>query len=167
MTRRQRPRVLSNYVEIKWTSGSVKFTTIYKLTGNLSLRHRVQTVSGAHSASYSTGTRSRGVKLIARLHLVPRSRMRGAIHPLHLYAFKTWCSIKKSTGTLPLPLVHCLKGEKRALSLVLYYFFFKSSLQVYTGRRHFEVLAVYFWEGLESRPTWTCCPARIYGYTTC
>jgi hypothetical protein len=46
------------------------------------------------------------VKLIARLHLVPRSRMRGAIHPLHLYAFKTWCSIKKSTGTLPLPLVH-------------------------------------------------------------
>jgi hypothetical protein len=28
------------------------------------------------------------------LHLVPRSRMRGTIPPLHQYAFMAWCSIK-------------------------------------------------------------------------
>jgi len=47
----------------------------------------------------------RAVKLITHLHLAPRSRMRGAIHPLLQYASMDWCSVKKSTGTtLPLPL---------------------------------------------------------------
>jgi hypothetical protein len=36
----------------------------------------------------------RGVKLTAHLHLVPRSRMRGAIPPLSQYVFMAWCSVK-------------------------------------------------------------------------
>jgi hypothetical protein len=57
--------------------------------GNFSLHHRVQTGSGAHLASYPMGTGAfslwqsgRDVKLTTHLHLVPRSRMRGAIPPL-------------------------------------------------------------------------------------
>jgi hypothetical protein len=49
--------------------------------GNLSLRHHVQTGSGAHPASYPVGTRDslpggkgRGVKLTTRLQLVSRSK---------------------------------------------------------------------------------------------
>jgi hypothetical protein len=44
--------------------------------GNFSLHHHVQNGSGAHSASYSVGTRalSRGAKLTTHLHLVPRSK---------------------------------------------------------------------------------------------
>jgi len=34
------------------------------------------------------------VKLTTHLHPVPRSRMRGAIHPLPQYVFMTWCSVK-------------------------------------------------------------------------
>jgi hypothetical protein len=58
-------------------------------TGNFSLHHRVQNGSGAHPASYPTGTRvfpweksGRDVKLTTHLHLVPRPRIRGAIPPL-------------------------------------------------------------------------------------
>jgi hypothetical protein len=36
----------------------------------------------------------RGVKLPTHLHLVPRSRMRGAIPPLPQYAFMVWCLVK-------------------------------------------------------------------------
>jgi hypothetical protein len=36
----------------------------------------------------------RGVKLTTHLHLVPRSRMRGAIRPLPQYAFMACCSVK-------------------------------------------------------------------------
>jgi hypothetical protein len=58
--------------------------------GNFSLHHRVQTCSGDHPASYPMGTRGffhrgksdRGVTLTTHLHLVPRSRMRGAVTPL-------------------------------------------------------------------------------------
>jgi len=47
------------------------------------------------------------LKLTTHLHLVPRSRMRGAILPLSQYTFMAWCSVKKeSTGTtFPLPLL--------------------------------------------------------------
>jgi hypothetical protein len=70
--------------------------------GNFSLHHRVQNGSGAHRASYAIGTRGSfpggegvgGVKLTIHLHLVPRSRVRGAIPPLPLYAFMVWCSLK-------------------------------------------------------------------------
>jgi hypothetical protein len=51
----------------------------------------------AQPASYPLGTRGsfpRGVKLTAHLHLVPRSRMRGAIPPLPQYALLVWCSVK-------------------------------------------------------------------------
>jgi hypothetical protein len=34
------------------------------------------------------------VKLTTHLHLVPRSRMRGAIPPFPQYAFMAWCSVK-------------------------------------------------------------------------
>jgi hypothetical protein len=35
-------------------------------------------------------------------HLVLRSRMHGAVHPLLQHAFMAWFSVKKSIGTLPL-----------------------------------------------------------------
>jgi hypothetical protein len=37
----------------------------------------------------------RGVKLTTHLHLVPRSRMRGAIPPLLHYVFMAWCLVKR------------------------------------------------------------------------
>jgi hypothetical protein len=40
------------------------------------------------------GALSRGVKLTTHLHLVPRSRMRGAIPPLPLYVFMAWYLVK-------------------------------------------------------------------------
>jgi hypothetical protein len=46
------------------------------------------------------GWSGRGVKLTTHLHLVPRSRMRGAIPPLPQYAFMAWCSVKKAQGQL-------------------------------------------------------------------
>jgi hypothetical protein len=49
-------------------------------SGNFSLHYRIQNGSEAHPASYPKGTR--GVKLTTHLHLVPRSRMHGAIPPL-------------------------------------------------------------------------------------
>jgi hypothetical protein len=57
--------------------------------GNFSLHHRIQTGSGAYPASYPVGTggsfpegkTARGVELTTHFHLVPRSRMRGAIPP--------------------------------------------------------------------------------------
>jgi hypothetical protein len=68
--------------------------------------HRVQTGSGTHPASYPMenrgsfpGGKTAGgggvVKLITHLHLVPRPRMRGAIHSLPQYAFMACCSVKK------------------------------------------------------------------------
>jgi hypothetical protein len=70
--------------------------------GNFSLHHRVQTCSGAHQAFYSMGNRSSFpgdktagvVKLTTYLHLVPRSRMGGAIPPITQYASIAWCSVK-------------------------------------------------------------------------
>jgi len=34
------------------------------------------------------------VKLTTLLHLVPKSRMRGAISPLLQYTFMAWCSVE-------------------------------------------------------------------------
>jgi hypothetical protein len=44
--------------------------------------------------TFISGNVCRGVKLTTHLHLVLRSRMRGAIHPLPPYAFMAWCSVK-------------------------------------------------------------------------
>jgi hypothetical protein len=78
---------------------------------NISRHHSVQIGSGTHPAFYPMGARgsfpgdksSGGVQLTTHLHLVPRSRMRGAIPPLAQYASK--CGAQLNTGTtLPLPL---------------------------------------------------------------
>jgi len=60
----------------------------------------ILTGSGTHKASYPVGTKGSflGVKRPERevdhLHLVPRSRIRGAIRPLLHYAFLAWFSVK-------------------------------------------------------------------------
>jgi hypothetical protein len=70
---------------------------------NFSFHHRVQTGSEALSASYpmrTSGSFPEGKAAeawswpLTHLHLVPRSRMRVAIPPLHQYAFMAWCSVK-------------------------------------------------------------------------
>jgi hypothetical protein len=50
----------------------------------------VQWVPGA----LSLGVKRPGVKLTTQLHLVPRSRMSGAIPPLPVYVFMAWCLVK-------------------------------------------------------------------------
>jgi hypothetical protein len=70
--------------------------------GNFSPYHHVQTGSGAHKASYPVCTRGSFpagkavgfVKLTTHLHLVPRSRIRGAVTPLPQNVFMAWCSPK-------------------------------------------------------------------------
>jgi hypothetical protein len=86
--------------------------------GNFSPHRRVQTGSGAHPVSYpvDTGALSLGVKRPGRevyhSHLVPRSRMRGAVPPLPQYTFTAWYSVKSTEATLPLPLHPLLNGNK-------------------------------------------------------
>jgi len=69
--------------------------------GNFSLRHHVQTGSGAHPASHPmgvggsfTGGKRPGVKLTSHLYLIPRLIRCGAIPPLPLYDFIAWCLVK-------------------------------------------------------------------------
>jgi hypothetical protein len=54
-------------------------------------------------------------------HLVLRSRMSGAIHPLPQYPFMAWCSVKSTGTALPLPLsqYNKLTGKKRLKSQVI------------------------------------------------
>jgi len=68
------------------------------MAGNFSLHHWVQNGSGAHPIQWvpgalSLGIKWPGVKLITNLHLVPRSRMRGAIPTLLQHVFM-WCLLK-------------------------------------------------------------------------
>jgi hypothetical protein len=66
------------------------------------IRHRIQTSSWAHPASYRMGNVGRSVKLITNLHLLPSLRMLGAISPLPHTS--SWRGTQLSTGTtLPLP----------------------------------------------------------------
>jgi hypothetical protein len=84
-----------------------------------SLIHCVWSGSGAHPASYPVGTRgsfsggkvARGMKLTTHLHLVLRSRMRGAIPPLFQHNFMAWCAFKPQ-GQLYLHLCCRLNGDK-------------------------------------------------------
>jgi hypothetical protein len=75
----------------------------YKIS---SFRHRVQTGSGAHPASYRMGTRGPfpgGKAVTAHLHLVSRLKIRGIIHLLPQYVFKAWFSVKhRDNFTLPI-----------------------------------------------------------------
>jgi hypothetical protein len=48
----------------------------------------------------------RGVKLTTHLHIMPRSRMHGAIPPLPQYIFMAWCLVKhRDNFTLPFTLL--------------------------------------------------------------
>jgi hypothetical protein len=60
----------------------------------------------------------RDVKLTIHLHLVPRSRMRGAIPPLPQYAFTAWYSVK-AEGQLYTITYFRARGTKVKLSLCL------------------------------------------------
>jgi hypothetical protein len=69
--------------------------------GNFSIHHRVQTGSGVHPVSYPLGTwslfhRAKAAEAWSSplIHLVPRSRMLGAISPLPQYTFMAWCIVK-------------------------------------------------------------------------
>jgi hypothetical protein len=81
---------------------------------NFSLHYRSQTGSGAHPSSYPVDTRVSftggkavgGGKLTTHVHLVYRSRLRGAIPPLPQYAFMTWYSVK-AQGHLYLTFAVC------------------------------------------------------------
>jgi hypothetical protein len=82
--------------------------------GNFSLRHRVQTGSGAPpslllkgSGGALTGGRSAGgVKLTTHLHLVPRLRIHAVIPPSPQYVFMAWCLVKhRDDFTFSMPLL--------------------------------------------------------------
>jgi hypothetical protein len=51
-------------------------------------------LSNGNRGLFLWGSSGRGVKLITHLHLVPRSRMHGAIPPLPQYVFMAWCLVK-------------------------------------------------------------------------
>jgi len=60
------------------------------------------------------------VKLTIRLHLLARSRIRGDIPLLPLYAFKKWCSVKKKAqGQRYLYIYQCThnRSEQKSDSL--------------------------------------------------
>jgi hypothetical protein len=59
-------------------------------------------LSNGYQRLFPWGKSGRGVKLTIHLHLVPRLRVRGAIHVLPQYAFMAWCSVKITGTTLPL-----------------------------------------------------------------
>jgi hypothetical protein len=76
---------------------------------DIPLRHRVQTDSGAHRASYTMGTTSsfaggggglssRCLKLTPHLHPMPRLRMRRYIPPFLQYVLMAWYLIKQQIG---------------------------------------------------------------------
>jgi hypothetical protein len=69
--------------------------------GNFSLRHHVQTGSGAHPASHPmgvggsfTGGKRPGVKLTSHLHLVPSSKNAWSYTSTSQYVFMRWCLVK-------------------------------------------------------------------------
>jgi hypothetical protein len=95
------------------TSCISSFKTLFSVVGHIMLGfERICVIMGVvrDPASYPMGTRDsfpglkrRGVKLSTHLHLVPRSRMRGAVLPL--LNTSSWHGAYISTGTtLPLPL---------------------------------------------------------------
>jgi hypothetical protein len=70
---------------------------------NFSLHHRLQNGSGPPplqpptqcvTGALSVGESGWGVKLTTHLHLVPKSRMSGAIPPLPQLVFMMWCLVK-------------------------------------------------------------------------
>jgi hypothetical protein len=51
-------------------------------------------LSSGYQGLFPWGKSGRGVKLTTHLHLVPRSRMHGAIPSFPQYTFISWCSYK-------------------------------------------------------------------------
>jgi hypothetical protein len=56
------------------------------------------------------------VKLTTRLHLVPRSSMRGAIPPLSQYVLMVWCLVKHKDNFTFLPLINAEKSTNHDVS---------------------------------------------------
>jgi hypothetical protein len=107
--------------------------------GNFSLRHRVQTSSVIHSASYPMGTGGsypRGcAKLTNHLHIVLRLRMLGAIPPLPQYVFMAWYLVTHSDNftftsflLFPLQIFISLLVSLRLFSVTFGFSFLLSSL---------------------------------------
>jgi hypothetical protein len=67
-------------IAIGWTAEGLEFKSRYRR--DLSLLHVIKTHSGDHRVSYPMGTGGRGMKKTNHLQLMPRSRIRGSIHPL-------------------------------------------------------------------------------------
>jgi hypothetical protein len=89
------------------------FSPFYCYFLSLSSKSYPQTPCFQPPIQWVPGVLSLGVKRPAReadhsLHLVPMSRMSGAIPPLPQCAFMAWCSVKKSTGTTLLPTLSTL-----------------------------------------------------------
>jgi hypothetical protein len=80
---------------MSWTTG-VQFLAATIFSPPCPDRHwRLPSLlSKGYQGLFPWGWSGRSVKLTAHLHLVPRSRMRGAIPPLLQHAFTAWCSVK-------------------------------------------------------------------------
>jgi hypothetical protein len=61
-------------------------------------------LSSGYQDVFPCGWSGRGVKLNSYFHLVPRSRMRGAIPSLSQYTFMAWCWVKAQWQLYHLPL---------------------------------------------------------------
>jgi hypothetical protein len=87
------------YLATDWMT-VIQFSAGARMGFFFSIRHRVQTGSGAHSAPYSMSTGGsypgHGVKLTTYLHLVTMLRIHGAVPPTFQYLFMAWCSGKHS-----------------------------------------------------------------------
>jgi hypothetical protein len=120
-----------------WITG-VQFSVM----GFFSLRHRVQTGSGAHSASYPMGTVGPFPRVNrpvhetdhTHLHLVSRLGMSGSVHPLPSYVFMAWRLIKQ---------------EERPAQGQLYSFYWYCRLRCQELRSDcISVLVVRWWNGM-------------------
>jgi hypothetical protein len=60
------------------------------------------------------------VKLTTHLHLVPRSRIRGAISPFFKYAFMAWCSIKAQGLAYLLLTLNSFQKAKGSTKLIIW-----------------------------------------------
>jgi hypothetical protein len=98
------------------------------------------------------------VRLITHLHLVPMSRMRGAIPALLCYALMASCSVKKSTGTnLPLPLPFTFEALT-AMKIHVEVFWVVTQYSVVVGYQRFRGpwCSTTILQGVTTQKTSTC-----------
>jgi hypothetical protein len=95
------------------------------------------------------------MKLITHLHLVPRSRMRGSIHPLPQHALMSWCP-DKAQGQLHIFTV----SSKGKLIIRVNYFFGQRVRDHVKGYAMFgderKYCGVQMWEGEGWGVEWNC-----------